>query len=165
MSEIYRVILDIDGLEVYDTESIISNKLKKRYNEVEEFMDSERKKIDESLLSRKGAVYVCLGIENAHKWYKRIDANQQLDYYVYKLCLKGEIQWHDSKYYENVFMLHYRKDIANEMLLGSMYENVEKYWKTKISPDSITAEGLFWGEAIVLERKHYNHNQIEYPNG
>lgn len=161
MMEIYRVILDIEGLDVYDKGSIISNKLKNRYNEAEDFMDSERKKIDKSLLSRKGAIYVCCGIENAHKWYKKIDANQQLNYYVYKLCLKGRIQWHDSKYYENVFMLHFRKDIVNEISIGNINENAVKYWKTKVSPNSITAEGLFWGEAIVLERRYYNTSCME----
>ena len=47
------------------------------YNEDEDFMDSERKKIDKSLLSRKGAIYVCCGIENAQDLID--DIKQALD--------------------------------------------------------------------------------------
>ena len=85
--EAYRVILDIEGLEVYSLRRKIINKVKNRYNLAEDFLEDIRLKIDDTLLPRKGAIYVCYNISNAHKWYKKIDAKQQYNYYIYKLLL------------------------------------------------------------------------------
>ena len=154
--EIYRVVLDIEGLEVYDIGTKFSNVVKKRYNLAEHFMEDVRLRVNNTLLSRKGAIFVCCNEANAHDWYRKIDANQHLNYYIYKLSCDGQIQWHNSVFYENVFSSYYNRNRADELLVITRQENAEKYWKTEIKQDDSKAEGLFWGEAKILERIHYN---------
>jgi len=154
--EIYRVVLDIAGLNVYDIGTKFSNVLKKRYNMAEHFMEDVRLRIDNTLLSRKGAVFVCSNVVNAHDWYQKIDVNQHLNYYVYKLSCDGHIQWHNSVFYESVFLSYYYRNRVDELLVFSRRENAEKYWTTEIEQDDSKAEGLFWGEAKILERTHYD---------
>lgn len=148
------MILDIEGLEVYSLRRKIINKVKNRYNLAEDFLEDIRLKIDDTLLPRKGAIYVCYNISNAHKWYKKIDAKQQYNYYIYKLLLHGKVQWHNSKFYENVFSSFYNHSTSVIPQFDIEY-NAEKYWTFPISPLDTFAEGLFWGQATILDRMYF----------
>ena len=158
--DVYRVVLDIAGLKVYDVGMKITNRQKGRYNDVEIFMDNIRKELNCSFLPRKGATYVCFDMESARHWYTKIDASQKLNYFVYKLKIEGCIQWHDSRFYENVFSMYSsNKESCPVMLRYYAFQ----YWLSSPKHDLIYTEGLFWGNAVVLERKHYNfmHEEIK----
>lgn len=157
----FRVVLDIKSLNILDIGSIISNTIKDRYNKAENFMETIRCQLENSRFPREGAIYIANNIENAHAWYKKIDANQHLNYYIYKLDLNGRVQWHNAKYYENVFQLCFNQSIPLEIRFSEMRDNAIKYWMEEISPENVNSEGLFWECATILERKHYNYLQNE----
>ena len=155
----YRVILDIKDIEVYEPGMPIYNKIKERYNEAELLMEDVRLKLDKNILPRLGAIYVCKSIEHAHKWYSKIDVKQGFNYYVYKLNLIGDIQWHNPFFYEKVFSLVYHDNkTTNDFELN---EIAKSYWLSDDSKDGLLSEGLFWGKAIVLDRKYFvNANNL-----
>ena len=155
----YRVILDIKDIMVFEPGMTIYNKKKERYNEAEQFMEDVRLKLDNNILPRMGAIYVCNSLEHAHKWYSKVDAKQHLNYYIYKLNLIGQIQWHNPFFYEKVFSLVYNEnETKNEFELN---KNAKSYWLSEYSEDNLLSEGLFWGKAIVIERYYFYSRQIK----
>lgn len=160
--EVYRVVLDIDNLPIYDVGMKLKKREKKRCNEAEIYLEKVRENRNKFCLPRIGATYVCANLNNAHKWYVKIDAKQNKCYYVYKLAIEGHLQWHNSVYYE-YFFKNYYKQKRRKMCKMFLQKLANDYWNSKINKKAQSAEGLFWGTAIVLERKHFNHVQQEIP--
>lgn len=158
--EVYRVVLKIEGLTILNPGECISNKTKICYNPVEDFLELKRKEINQELLPRKGAIYVCKSLEQAHYWYNKINGCQPLNYFIYHLLLEGKVQWHNSIIYENLFSLFTKNPKVNLNTIRDKEMLAYNYWTNFISPSNPFAEGLFWGTAIVLNRMFYDKSKF-----
>lgn len=104
------------------------------------------------LVNRKTSLFVCSSLDNVREWYIKKFKNKNP--FVYTLELTGDLYWVNDRYYEDLFEF-----ITNDMRNTQKEKLIAfNYW-TELRPDSvwpIIVEGLFEGEAIIVDKTTYN---------
>lgn len=104
------------------------------------------------LTNRKISLFVCSSLDNVKEWYIKKFKNQNP--FVYTLELTGDLYWVNDKYYEDLFEF-----ITNGMRNTQKEKQMALNYWTEVRPDSvwpIIVEGLFEGEAVIIDKITYN---------
>ena len=114
----------------------------------EEILDSYRNTLL-ILTPRSRSLFVCSDNENVENWYlKKFKSKFP---YLYTLRLTGELNWVDAEEYEKLFAM-VGKPCLDE---SKIKEIAMKYWDGINSNSSMYIEGLFVGDALILDKRLY----------
>lgn len=102
--------------------------------------------------NRKTSLFVCSSLDNVNDWFIKKFKNQNP--FVYTLELTGNLYWMNDRHYEDLFEF-----ITNGMRNTQIEKQIASNYLTEVRPDStypIIVEGLFEGEAIIIDKTTYN---------